>query len=195
MKTLKLFMLLIFSIAGTQVSAQDQTSTFSFELNAGPSFALQELGGTDLQTGLGFEALLHYRFMPHLGAYAGWGWNKFASDETFLGSDVDFEETGYVFGLQFRHPISQSSLSWYVRAGGLYNHIEVENGDGDIIEDTGHGLGFHAGAGLGIEVADTWSITPSVMFHSLSRDLDANGGSTSLDLSYLSGRVGFVKSF
>lgn len=195
MKTLKLLSILILVLFTTNASAQDQGSKFSFELNAGPSIALQELVDTDLKTGGGFEGLLHYRFMPHLGAYAGWGWNKFASEETFAGADVDFEETGYVFGLQFKHPINQTSLSWYVRAGGLYNHIEVENSDGDIIEDTGHGLGFHAGTGLDIQLSNKWSIIPSVAFHSLSRDLDGEGINTTLDLTYLSGRVGILKRF
>ena len=195
MKTLKLFTILILVTLSIDAAAQDQGSRFSFELNAGPSIALQELGDTDLKTGVGFEGLLHYRFMPHLGAYAGWGWNKFASDETFAGADVDFEETGYVFGLQFKHPINESSLSWYVRGGGLYNHIEVENSDGDIIEDTGHGLGLHAGTGLDIQLSNKWSILPSVTFHSLSRDLDGDGINTTLDLTYLSGRIGILKSF
>jgi hypothetical protein len=195
MKTLKLFTILILVALSIDAAAQGQGSRFSFELNAGPSITLQELGDTDLKTGVGFEGLLHYRIMPHLGAYAGWGWNKFASDETFAGADVDFEETGYVFGLQFKHPINQSSLSWYVRGGGLYNHIEVENSDGDIIEDTGHGLGFHAGTGLDIQLSNKWSILPSVTFHSLSRDLDGDGINTTLDLTYLSGRIGILKSF
>src|SRR6056297_543959 len=195
MKTLKLLTTLIIVLFATNATAQDQASRFSFELNGGPSFALQELGDTDLKTGGGFEGLLHYRFMPRLGAYAGWGWNKFASNETFEGADVDFEETGYVFGLQFKHPINQSSLSWYVRGGGLYNHIEVENTDGDIIEDTGHGLGFHAGTGLHIQLSNKWSIIPSVTFHSLSRDLNSDGINTTLNLIYLSGRVGILKTF
>ena len=37
------------------------------ELTGGASFATQELAGNDLNTGAGFEALLHYRVLPHTG--------------------------------------------------------------------------------------------------------------------------------
>jgi hypothetical protein len=191
MKTLKLVALVILTTIAVHATAQDQGARFSFELNAGPAFSLQDLGNTDLQTGLGFEGILHYRIMPHVGVYAGWGWNKFAADETFQGIEADFEETGYLFGLQFKHPIKKSNLSWFVRGGGLYNHIEVENNDGDIVEDTGHGLGYHVGSGLEINLSKTWRLSPLVTIHSLSRDLDT----VTLDLRNLSTRVGIVKFF
>ena len=98
---------------------------FSFELRGGVSVATQDLGDADLNTGFGFEGILDYRFMPHLGAYVGWGWNRFSAEKSFAGQDVDFEETGYPFGLQFNHPIGSSSLAYYIRGGGIYNHIET----------------------------------------------------------------------
>ncbi len=63
--------------------------------------------------------------------------------------DTDFEETGYTFGLQFIHPLGTSEkISYLIRAGGIYNHIEVENSAGDITADSGHGLGWEIGAGV-----------------------------------------------
>ena len=195
MKTLKLvtFILVTFAVSVTQ--AQDRSSKFSFELNAGPSYATQSLAGSDLKLGVGFEGLLHYKFIPHLGVYAGWGWNKFASDETFEGIEADFEETGYQFGLQYSHPIRSSGTSWFVRAGGLYNHIEVEDPDGEIVGDTGHGLGYHAGTGMEISLGSKWSLTPVVKFHSLNRDVEINANNRNLDLKYLSLRIGLTRAF
>ncbi len=83
---------------------------WSAELRPGINFATQDLGNAELKTGFGFEATIGYRFMPHLGAYVGWGWNQFKSDNaSFAGTgDTDFEETGYTFGLQFVHPLGKA---------------------------------------------------------------------------------------
>lgn len=89
-------------------------SPFSWEIRAGVDFATQDVGDADLNTGFGFEGTLAYHFMPHLSAYAGWGWHRFSADDSFAGSSTDFEETGYTFGLhsyirlELHKPISLS---------------------------------------------------------------------------------------
>ncbi len=194
MKTKGLLILATITLLSLSSFGQEKENRFGIELNGGASFATRELGGADLNTGVGFETVFHYRFMNHLGAYAGWGWNKFSTDDTFAGNSVDFEETGYVFGLQFMHPISTSSLSYYARLGGLYNHIEIEEGD-DIIEDTGHGLGFQIAAGINIPLGSNWNLNPGLKFNAISGDIDNNGNTTDLDLNYIMIRVGIVKNF
>lgn len=194
MKTKGLLILAAITLLSLNSFGQEKENRFGIELNGGASFATRELGGVDLNTGFGFETLFHYRFMDHLGAYAGWGWNKFSTDDKFAGSSVDFEETGYVFGLQFMHPISTSSLSYYARLGGLYNHIEIEEGD-DIIEDTGHGLGFQVAAGISIPLGSNWNLNPGLKFNALAKQLDMGTTETSLDLNYVMVRVGIVKNF
>lgn len=168
---------------------------WSMELNSGGAYATQDLGDADLGAGLGFELTVAYRFMPHLAAYGGWGWRHFAADQSFAGADMDFEETGYTFGLQFVHPTALSRLSYMVQAGGIYNHIEVENGDGDITGDSGHGLGWQAGAGLVYALTSRWSIVPSVRYRSLSRDIEIESVTTDVDLTYLSFGIGFTRTF
>lgn len=175
--------------------AQGNGKRFGFELNSGVSVATQKLGGAELNTGFGFEAMFHYRFMPHAGVYAGWGWNHFASDNSFAGNDVGFEETGYMVGLEFKHPVGNSKLSYYLRAGGLYNHIEVENKDGDIIHDTKHGLGWQVAAGIDVPLGKNWSLTPGVKFNSLRRDLNDAGAIIPLKQDYVSARIGLLKRF
>jgi len=195
MKTKVLFTAALIAMLAFSGVAQEKEKRFGFEFGGGASFATRKLGGADLKTGLGFEGVFHYRFMPHMGVYAGWGWNKFRADASFAGSDMDFEETGYVFGLQFKHPIGVSPLSYYVRAGGLYNHIELENTDGDKIGDTGHGLGWQAAAGIDVQLGRKWSLTPGVKFNSISGDVEKEGTTTQLDLNYIQVRVGIVKKF
>jgi len=113
----------------------------------------------------------------------------------FVQADADIEETGYLFGLQFAQPIGESIFGYYVRAGGIYNHLEVENEDGDIVEDSGHGLGWQAGAGLDIYLGSNWMIRPGVKFQSLTRELGPEKIKNEVDLNYISTTVGVVKKF
>lgn len=172
--------------------AQDR---FGIQLLVDGSTATQDVGDADLNPGFGFEANLTYRFMPHLSAYAGWGWQRFGSDGSFAGAEMDFEETGYRFGLQFMHPLGATPVDYFVRAGGIYNHIELENSDGDITADSGHGLGWQAGAGIAVPVGAKWRLMPGLRYQSLSRAVNVGTVSTDVDLTYVALEVGFHRTF
>ncbi len=173
----------------------DAQKKWSFELKPGVNFPTKDLHDAKLKTGFGFEGVLAYRFMPHLAAYAGWSWNKFNADKSFAGNDTDFEETGYSFGLQFIHPISNSNISYLIKAGGIYNHIETENSAGNIINDTGHGLGWQAGAGVSIPLGNRWNLIPEVSYRSLSRDIKIGNEKIPVDLNYVSAGLGISYTF
>jgi hypothetical protein len=178
---------------GSQAYAQQR---WGLEFRTNASIPVQKLGGSDLNTGYGFEGTLAYRFMSHLGLYAGWSWNRFGSGQTFAGNNMDFEETGYTVGLQFIHPFSeQSKLKYLIRGGGIYNHIEVENPAGDIISDSGHGLGWQLEAGLAVPLGERWQLMPSVRYRSLARNLTVNETTTAVNLNYLSAGASIVWSF
>ena len=168
---------------------------WSVELRPGVNFATAKLADADLKTGFGFEGAFAYKFMPHLAAYAGWSWNKFAANKSFAGNNVDFEETGYSFGLQFIHPIKKSKISYMIKGGGTYNHIETENSEGKIINDTGHGLGWQVGGGMTILIGKRWLLIPEVRYRSLSRDIKIGDGTTPVDLNYISTGIGISYSF
>ena len=166
-----------------------------FELAGGAAFTTQDLGSASLGTGFGLEGTVGYRVQPHLWAYAGWDWHRFTSEES-AAADGDFDETGYAFGLQFEHPLRGSeAVALRLRAGGTYNHIEVENAAGDPVADSDHGLGWEAGAGLAFRLNDRWQVTPGARFRSLSRDLALGGPETSVDLRYIAVEVGFSRRF
>ncbi|MBK5721466.1 porin family protein [Dysgonomonas sp. Marseille-P4677] len=194
MKARVLLLLVVFT--SLNCFAQEKESRFGFELDGGASLALKKLDDAKMKIGLGFEGTFHYRFYKHMGVYAGWGWNNFSSKKSFIGNNCDFEETGYVLGLQFKHPIGNSPVSYYVRAGGLWNHIEIENNDGDIIKDTKHGLGYQLAGGVYIPVGRKWSINTGIKFNSLKRgNIEFADHNKTLDLKYLSLRVGIMKMF
>ena len=88
-----------------------------------------------------------------------------------------------------------SPVSYYVRAGGLYNHIEIENEDGETTGDTGHGLGWQAAVGVDVALGRNWSLTPGMKFNSLSHEVTIENVTTQLDLNYLQLRIGILKKF
>jgi hypothetical protein len=182
----------IFIIASFTAVAQKK---MSFEFRTGIDFATKHLGDTKLKTGFGFEGAFAYKFMPHLAAYAGWSWNKFDASKSFADNDVNFEETGYSFGLQFMHPVAASKISYFIKGGGIYNHIETENSNGKTINDTGHGLGWQLGGGIAIPLGERWLLIPEARYRSLSRDINIGEVKTPVDLNYISPSLGISFSF
>jgi opacity protein-like surface antigen len=168
---------------------------WSFELRSGVDFATEKLGDETLKTGYGFEGTLAYQFIPSLGIYGGWSWNNFASDQTFEGNKLDFNETGYCAGLQLIHPFRNSKISYMLKGGATYNHIETENSEGKIVDDSGHGLGWQAGAGLAIPLGNRIQLIPEIRYRSLSRDITLGGITTPVELNYVSRSLGLSFSF
>lgn len=183
---------LILIMAFNQSIAQNK---WSLNLRPAVNYATQNIADANLKFGLGADLTMAYSFIPHLAAYAGWSWNHFAVDNSFAGPDASFEETGYSFGLQFIHPIGELGLSYLVKAGLTYNHIEIENNNGDIIIDSGHGLGFQTEAGLVIHLSELFSISPSVRYRSLNRDIKIQNAAASFNLNFLSLGIGLSFTF
>lgn len=197
MKTRISLLITLITVLAMNAAAQvqNQGNRWAFEISTGTSYATADIGDANLNTGLGFEATFHYRFMPHTGAYLGWGWKKFGADRSFAGNNMDFEETGYIYGIQFKHPLGNGRLNYVVRAGGIYNHVEVENSKGDIVSDTGHGLGWQVSGGIELPIGRSWTLIPSVKYSSLSRDFESGSDTFNSDLNYLATQVGFYKTF
>lgn len=195
MKTKKFLLITILTVLALNATAQTHQNRWAFEFATGASYATADIGDANLKTGLGFEGTLHYRFMDHTGVYLGWGWKKFGVDQSFAGTNMDFEETGYTFGIQFKHPLMNNKLNYVLRAGGIYDHVEIENNDGDIVADTGHGLGWQLAGGIELSLGRSWALVPSVKFSSLSRDFESGADEFSSKLNTLSTQIGFYKTF
>lgn len=187
-------LLLLAFMVSSLMNAQER---WSFELRPGINFPTTEVFEADLNNGYGAELAFGYRFMEHLGFYAGWGWNQFSQDTESLdeSSETDFEMTGYTFGLQFIHPINESSFSYVLRGGGIYNHIEIENSTGEITYDSDHGLGWEVGAGIQVDLSETLNLRPQVGYRALTRDFDFGLGNEDVDLNYFNVSVGITKLF
>lgn len=194
MKTRMIIAAIILATIGMNSMAQERNRKFGLEIRPGASMATVKLGDAKLKTGMGVEGTVHYNIWNGASLYAGWGWNKFASDESFAGNNIDFEETGYVMGLRYAYNLTDSPLSLYVRGGAIYNHIEVEDGD-DIIADSGHGWGWQAEAGVDISLGKGWKLSPGLKYQSLNRDLTIGNATQQVDLNYISLGLGISKFF
>lgn len=195
MKRIILLSSMIGMVLMLMVQMTNAQSRISWELRTGVDFTTQELGNADLNTGFGFDGILSYRFMPHTSVFGGWGWHHFSSDDSFAGANMDFEETGYTFGLEYMHPLGNTSMNFYLRGGGIYNHIEVESSDGDITADSGHGLGWQAEGGVAFDLGNRWMLKPGVRYRSLSRDIEIGNTTTDVDLTVFNTSIGISRTF
>jgi len=168
----------------------------SLKVRPGIAFATTEVFEADIHSGLGFEGTVSYRFMPHLYLYGGWGWDSFTATESFAGEDVHFEETGYVMGFQFIHPMGNDlAFEYFARGGLIIGHIEVESKEGKMLADSGHGGGFQVEAGLFFPLGGRWHLIPGVKYQTLSREIIFESLQYPIDLNFLSVGVSISCSF
>jgi Outer membrane protein beta-barrel domain len=168
---------------------------WSMTLKSGANFSTAKLGDSDLKTGYGFEGTIAYKVLPSLAIYTGWGWNKFSTDRLFALSNIDIVETGYRAGLQLTTPIGTSNLKYLIAGGGVYNHLEVENSEGKMTDDSGHGLGWEFEGGVVIPLGSRVNLTPTVRYHFLTRDLKNGNVPTEVTLNYVSAGIGISYLF
>ncbi|HOP27650.1 MAG TPA: porin family protein [Candidatus Sabulitectum sp.] len=181
------FVVLLLLVGAPQAAAQER---WSADLQGGPAFTTKDFGDAELSSGLGLDATISYRLQKHLWIYGGWGYHHFNTENSFAGADIDVEETGYLLGLRYQHPMCFSPAALYIRAGATLNHVELEDNEGELVSDSEHGVGWEAGAGVSIPVGSRWSITPGVRFRSLSRDIEIGTATTPVDLNYVSVEAG-----
>jgi hypothetical protein len=163
------------------------------EFRVGGVAPTANLSTAELSAGPGFELLGSYRLMPHFRAYAGWGWRHFTTETQFAGADYDVEDTGYAVGLQFQHPVAGPLWGW-LRAGPLYEHIELEQGS-DVVADSGHEWGWEVGGGLRIPVTERLAVFPGARYRTFAADLNVNESRLPVDLRYVAVDLGVAWSF
>ncbi len=170
------------------IPAQAQ-SRWQITVQGGPAVPLEKLNGVDLKTGAGFEGTVGYQIHPRLSLYAGWDWHRFVVQwpaRPFAGNARELEETGYALGARYTWPLqAEGPVSLILRAGGTLNHFEAEDDAGKGTENSGHGLGWEAGAGLGIALTRHWQVAPVMRVRMISRDLTIDDVKRESRLTYL----------
>jgi hypothetical protein len=168
----------------------------SVQLRGSHALPTGRLAGTELDDGVGLGATISQRVQPHLHLYAGWDWLHFQPAQSFAGDDMDFEETGYTFGLAFQHPWGWSRrFGFRLEGGGTYKHVEIENADGDIIEDSGHELGYEAAAGVVATLGRSWAVSPMWRYRWQTPEFDIGNVRTNAKLRYFALELGVIYRF
>lgn len=169
-------------------------SPLSAELRLGLGVPTQDFGEAELGNGIGFEASLRYQLPLCLSLYAGWDWYHFSSDQG--GVDFDFEDTGYAVGLLWKPMRLDGYLGPWIRGGMVYDHVEIEDGEGDLVADSDHAFGYEVGAGLTLPLTGRFSLTPGVRYRAFSPEMES-GGTTAdaVELSYLALEIGLAIDF
>jgi opacity protein-like surface antigen len=184
---------LALALVASSAAAQQRTT---IDLRATTVTTITDFADADLSAGLGFGGTVAIRLQPHLHVYGGWDWLRFTSDASFAGADRDFEETGYTFGLRFEHPMRAASRTSYrLEAGGLYKHVEIENSNGDLVSNSGHGLGFELGAGLLLPLGDSWRLAPTARLRSHSPSFTIGSVTTDATMRYIGLELGLSRRF
>jgi opacity protein-like surface antigen len=135
------------------------------------------------------------RILPDLFAYGGWDWQHHRAKAPLFDVSAHVEDTGYAFGLRYVVPVSYRAKPW-VRAGGLYNHVEIEGAsDGLLVADSKHTLGLEVGGGLEVALGGAWSLTPGLRYRRFEPTVRFGGVESSSTLSDVTFDVGMVLRF
>jgi opacity protein-like surface antigen len=165
------------------------------EVRGGANVNSKQFATTSLNTGLGFGGALGVRILPDLFAYGGWDWQHHRAKAPLFGVSAHVEDTGYAFGLRYVVPVSYRAKPW-VRAGGLYNHVEIEGAsDGLLVADSKHTLGLEVGGGLEVALGDAWSLTPGLRYRRFEPTVRFGDVEASSTLSDFTFDVGMVLRF
>ena len=183
---------LAFLLTASPVRAQDR---WTVEVRGGANVNSNQFTTVDLNTGIGFGGALGVRVLPDLFAYGGWDWQHHSAQAPVFGASAHVEDTGYAFGLRYVVPVSSRAKPW-VRAGGLYNHVEVEGSSaGLLVADSKHTLGLEVGGGLEFPLGGPWSLTPGLRYRRFEPTVRFGGVESSSTLSDVTFDVGMVLGF
>ena len=174
----------------TTIKAQ---SKWTLEFRPSLNIPTRHLAQMKLNVGFGFDGQLLYRFMPLMSMYAGWGWTMFPQDKSQV-KVYSNEETGYSFGLQFMRPLPNSEIRYFIKGGGIYNHIVIENGN-EVYSDSGHELGWQIETGMSLPLDLGIAVNPGIRYRQLSGNITRDNSKQGFDLNYLSIGIGVSKTF
>jgi len=147
---------------------------FSFEVRGGLAFptgdfAEEDEDGEGVESGISYGANATFHFMPMLGIYAGYTRSDFGA-----GDDSDITDEGFGAGLRLAIPTPLIPIDPYIKAGAVYNTLELSGSDGGVplSLESDRSLGFEVGAGIGIGLGPKLSLTPQVTYTKYSPKFD-----------------------
>lgn len=101
--------------------------------------------------------------------YIGWGYSIFNYDHQNSNESYDIEQTGYSFGIKSMQNFLSIDTSLY--AGITYKHYEHELDSIDLMEDSGHDLGYELGFIMAIPINQSWDVYGKLGYEYSSNEL------------------------
>lgn len=150
--------------------------------------------GEDLSAGVGFEADVILRVLPHLNIYGGWSRSSFERQVASEGSDVI--DSGPRVGAQVTVPVGTvTRFVPFVSAGILFSRARLEGTGGRSSRESAtldQNVGYDVGAGLSVPIAPGLSVVPAVRYRAHDVVFGDAGvlGVGANDVSYFSADVG-----
>lgn len=182
MKNTTLGLLSLVAAAAFTAPAQAQIpnfTPFSVEVRGGLAFPTGDFGQSDeedgesIESGITVGANATYHFMPLLGVYAGYTYNRFGVEGV---DELDVIDKGFSAGLRVAVPTPLIPIDPYAKAGLVYNTLGFEfdgdDGDDEGFLDSDNSLGFEIGAGVGIGLGPKLSFTPQVTYTRYTPEYD-----------------------
>ena len=185
-------------IGTTSASAQSSTpdSGWNLQQRGGLALAVEDFGDADLGVGYGIQLTGGYQFPQRIGLYAGWTWFRFNTDDSFAGPDVEVDESGFMAGLRYEHPVRVGMpATLQLQLGTVYDEVELEGGDGTLIATSDRDFAWATSAGLEFPLGEGWRFGPAVRFRSLSPGFEVGGVDVETDLTHLSIDLGLSQRF
>jgi len=176
--------------------ASAQETGWNFQQRGGLALAVEDFGDADLGVGYGIRLTGGYQFPQRIGLYAGWTWFRFNTDESFAGPDTEVDESGFLAGVRYEHPVRLGGpATIQLEVGTGWNEVELESGDGTLVATSEREFAWTAGAGVQFALGDGWSVGPSLRFRALSPDFTGAGAGAETNLNHLSVDVGVSQRF
>ena len=122
-----------------------------------------------------------------MGIYAGWSWFRFHSDQSFAGPDVEVDETGVLYGLQFERALGPHPLPEVrARAGLTYERVDLEPAAGGNGIRSDYDFGWGASMLLAFPLGEHLRLGPAVHYRAFSPTFPVGSGGESADLDHVS---------
>lgn len=192
MRRLLISSLVTLMCAWAAAPAQAQ-GAFTVEVRGGVNTPTETFVDTDLERGVGLEGTVAFRVMPRVSVYGGWDWNRRSVEDRLFGAEGRLVDAGYVFGVKFTPATSR--FSPWLRAGALYNNVELEDANGRAIAETDRVWGWEAGAGIDVPIGGSLRLTPGVRYRRFEPSLGLGSATFESTLAYVVLDVGLAIRF
>lgn len=166
------------------------------ELHTGLAGSSESISDVDVGVGFEFGGSISYHFIDNrIGPYLGWSVNVYDADSDAF---ADLEVVVYKrvsLGMSYQDLNAEGSRGFFVRAGFMSGQIQLEDDDDNELADTDSGMGWEATAGLTFNFKNNWGLRTSIIYSSLTENLEDISGNSNANFDAFSVNIGWSIAF